>query len=120
MNFIQLHLQNTDHSHDPLCSDVEQWHFILKTCIRMIALQDKNNQYNEVSFDMKSTNGIANVTCDVCQWPLGQHWSEKLNDDTNFCDCPEEAPFNKKPSNNTQNDHLSSTSQHKRRKSAQC
>ena len=79
-----LHLQNTNHSHDPLCSDLEQWHFISKTYIRMIALQNKNNQYNEVSVDRKSINGSANVTCNVCQ-----------NVDTNFCECPEEATFNK-------------------------
>jgi hypothetical protein len=84
LNFIQLHLQNTNHSHDPLCSDLEQWHFISKTYIRMIALQDKNNQYNEVSVDGKSINGSDNVTCNVCQ-----------NVDTNFCECPEEATFNK-------------------------
>ena len=90
LNFIQLHLQkqNTDHNDDPLCSDVEQWHFISKTYIRMIALQDRNNQYNEVSFDTESTNGITNVRCNVCQCPLRQHWSDKLDNNTNFCDCP--------------------------------
>jgi hypothetical protein len=122
LNFIQLHLQkqNTDHNDDPLCSDVEQWHFISKTYIRMIALQDRNNQYNEVSFDTESTNGITNVRCNVCKCPLRQHWSDKLNNDTNFCDCPEEAPFTKEPANDTQNDHFSSDSEQRRRKCARC
>jgi hypothetical protein len=119
LNFIQSHLQKHNHS-DPLCSHIEQWHFISKTHIRNIALKDRNNQYNEVSFNTESTSDFVKVRCNVCQCPLRQHWSDKLDNDTNFCDCPEEAPFTKETDNGTQNDHFSSDSDERRRKCARC
>ena len=118
LNFIQSYLKKHNRN-DPLGSHIEQWHFLSKSHIRNNALKERKNQYNEISFTTEARD-LGTVKCDVCQCPLRQHWLDKLDNDTNFCDCPEEAPFTKKKDQDTQNNKISSNSDKRRRKCARC